>query len=75
MEANQDWPDYYTFKFVVTAANIDEVLSHLSNFKVSKKESSKGKYTSLTARGLFQSPDEVVEVYQKVCTIEGVISI
>lgn len=72
------WPMVYMFKFIVPARNkqIALVESLFSREAViHQRESSEGKYISITAREVMLSPDHVVEVYKKASGIEGLMAL
>lgn len=74
----QTWPSVYMFKFIVPADNknlafIESLFGE--NSKINIKQSSNGKYISLTATELMLNSNEVVEIYQKASTIKGIISL
>lgn len=73
----EHFPSMYTFKFIVKAdvAKIEEVkaiFTHGST-KISEKESSGGKYKSLTVETYVTNADEVVDYYKAVSKVESVI--
>lgn len=73
----EQFPSLYTFKFIIPATeqnknDIEEIFKHPST-KISIKDSKTGKYNSLTVETFVNTPDEVVEYYKKVSTIEKVI--
>tara|TARA_R110000868_G_scaffold143075_20_gene360831 strand:- start:2516 stop:2764 length:249 start_codon:yes stop_codon:yes gene_type:complete len=68
------WPSHYTFKFIVSAEKLGEVVEILGEGVV-VKESSKGKYVSVTLHKLMDSSEAIIELYKKVATVEGVISL
>lgn len=73
----EDFPTLYTFKFIVPALasnkeNIERIFEHPST-KVQIKDSKTGKYNSLTIETFVNSPDDIVEYYKKVSTIDKVI--
>ena len=74
LDGEYQWPARYTFKFIVAAPKVHEVVAILGE-NVELKESKGGKYISVTLHAHMESSDAVVEVYQKVSVIEGVISL
>lgn len=73
----EQFPTLYTFKFIIPASaenikNIETIFEHPST-KIQTKDSKTGKYNSLTVETFVNSPDEIVNYYQKVSTIEKVI--
>ncbi len=75
LEGSYQWPDYYEFKFIVKMEDKDKILAQLSEFQISEKQSGKGNYISISARKLIKSTDEVVEIYKRMSSIKGVISL
>lgn len=75
LDEQMNWPDYYSFKFVVKLEHRDNLLELLQEHTISEKSSKQGNYISITSRKLVHSSDDVVEVYQKVSTIEGILSL
>ncbi|MBL7666239.1 MAG: DUF493 family protein [Bacteriovoracaceae bacterium] len=70
-----DWPDYYLFKFIIKTANKSELLKLLVGYKIEEKLSRNGNYTSISARALVQSAEEICDIYEKVKVCEGIISL
>ncbi|MFX3675454.1 MAG: DUF493 family protein [bacterium] len=68
------WPSEYSFKFIVAAERLGEVVEILGEGVV-VKESKKGKYVSVTLTKLMDSSEAIIELYTKVATVEGVISL
>lgn len=69
------WPALYTFKFVVPKGKEDELKALFPTHESTERQSKKGNYTSITINMMMPSSDAVIEVYQKVSTIEGIISL
>jgi putative lipoic acid-binding regulatory protein len=74
----KNWPQVYMFKFIITADNKKMALVE-AKFSdeaiISQKESSGGKYMSITVKEVMLSPEAVIEKYREMSTIEGVMSI
>ena len=73
----EQFPSIYTFKFILPVIenkkeDVEKIFEHPST-KISIKESSSGKYNSLTVETFVKSADEVIEYYKKVSAIEKVI--
>ena len=73
----EQFPSIYTFKFILPAEKskieeVEKIFEHPST-KISTKESTTGKYNSLTVETFVQSADEVIEYYKKVSVIEKVM--
>ena len=79
LEESTTWPAVYLYKFIVptNATNINLVENTFDNMgAVIKTSSSKtGKYTSISVNVTMQSADKVIEKYQELSTIEGIISL
>ncbi|WAC03139.1 DUF493 family protein [Lacinutrix neustonica] len=74
------WPTEYLYKFIVTSdaekiSEIEAIFNHLGAV-INTKESSNGKYTSVSINVRLKNPDAVIDKYKEVATkIEGVISL
>lgn len=79
LEESTTWPAVYLYKFIVptNATNVNLVENTFNNMgAVIKTNSSKtGKYTSISVNVTMQSADKVIEKYQELSTIEGIISL
>lgn len=75
LDAIHEWPSVYTFKFIVLKDHVAEVAALFPRNEVVQKPSSKGKYVSTTVRMMATSSDEVVGLYKKASTIEGIIAL
>ena len=75
LENNHEFPGGYTFKFIVKPEQEQEVKSLLVGADVKLKPSSGNKYVSVTLNKEMQSSQEVIEVYKKAHTIEGIIAL
>lgn len=73
-----NWPQVYMFKFIVVAENkkIALIQSKFSDEAIiNQKESSGGKYLSITVKEVMLCADSVIERYLEISTIEGVIAL
>lgn len=75
LENEYEWPSLYTFKFIVPRDQEEAVMELFPKVEVSTKESSGGKYISLTARLMANSSDTIISVYKKAQHIEGLIAL
>ena len=75
LDESYQWPDYYEFKFIVKTDDKHLILDKLPGFTFSETPSKKGNYTSVSARKLMKSTQEVLDVYEAVSTIKGIISL
>ena len=69
------WPSLYMFKFIVPVGKESEIERLFPGNELSKKESSKGNYVSVTAKILMNSSDAVIDIYKKATQVEGVIAL
>ena len=75
LDENYQWPDYYEFKFIIKTSEKNAVKEKLVEFTMTETLSKNGKYTSVTARKLIKKSEEVLEIYELMSKIEGVISL
>ncbi|MCM2351802.1 MAG: DUF493 family protein [Bacteriovoracaceae bacterium] len=75
LEESYQWPDYYEFKFIIKTDDKSLIIAKLQGFTVHETPSKKGNYTSVSARKLMKSTKEVLEVYELMSTIKGIISL
>lgn len=75
LEDSYQWPDYYEFKFIIKTDDKHLILGKLVGFTIHETPSKKGNYTSVSARKLMKSTEEVLEIYELMSTIKGVISL
>jgi hypothetical protein len=70
------FPSVYMYKFIVpsdnrTIALVENLFE--SETDIHTKESTSGKYISITAKQVVISVDEITEIYKKAAQIKGVI--
>ena len=75
LDNHHNWPENYTFKFVVPKDQVNELLDVLPEGKTLQKESKTGKYISVTLVIKAKHSDEVVDVYRKATKIKNLISL
>ncbi len=75
LDEHHIWPTPYVFKFVVLANQVDELTNLLNEKSIFLTPSRKGKYISVTLEKTMNSSQEVVNIYEKVWAIEGIISL
>ncbi len=73
------WPTLYLYKFIVPTdqekiETIHQAFNNLGAVIITKK-SSNGNFTSVSIQVTMQNPDHVIEKYQELSTIEGIISL
>jgi hypothetical protein len=69
------WPMLYMFKFIVPEANKQKVISLFNKHDVSSRNSKNGNYVSLTIQMFMMSSEDVIDVYKKASTIDGIIAL
>jgi len=79
LKSSQDWPGTYLFKFIVKSGS-DQLENLKSLFEstgavFTEKKSSKNTFTSLSIKVTMSDPDQVIEIYKKSSTLEGVIAL
>jgi hypothetical protein len=72
------FPNLYMFKFITLADN--QKIAMIGNMfseeaVILQKESTNGKYISITAREVMMSSDEIIAIYKKAAEIEGVMAL
>ncbi len=75
LDQHYAWPAVYTFKFIVPNGAEQQVMARIPNHEAQLKPSKNGKYTSLTFQMMLPSAQAVIEVYQSVADIEGLIAL
>ena len=76
LSETMSFPGVYMFKFIIRSehrklALVDNLFG--PEAEISTKESDRGKYTSITARQVVISVDEIIDVYKKAADIEGIM--
>ncbi|WP_420576510.1 DUF493 family protein [Ekhidna sp.] len=75
LEGAHQFPDNYTFKFIVKPEHQAQVEALLPDADVKLKPSSGNKYVSITLNQKMNTSKEVVDVYKRAHTIEGIIAL
>ncbi|WP_317899074.1 DUF493 family protein [Aurantibacillus circumpalustris] len=70
------FPSVYMFKLIVPSEN--RTIALVENLfeagtDILTKESDKGKYTSITAKQVVITVEEIIEIYRKAAAIKGVM--
>lgn len=77
LEKIHTFPSDYLFKFIVPAdqSTIAQIYAIFGNSRadISTRDSSNGKYTSITAKVMVHDADDVVIYYKQVSAIKGVV--
>ncbi|SFT50901.1 hypothetical protein SAMN05216474_0967 [Lishizhenia tianjinensis] len=75
---DQEWPAVYFFKFVCPNDNetVAKVVAHFNEeSEIEYHNSRTGKYVSVSVKELMLDVDSIIDIYQKVATIKGVIAL
>lgn len=75
LEGTHQFPDNYTFKFIVKPEYQKKVENLVADADIKLKPSSGNKYVSITITASMNSSKEVVDVYKSAHTIEGIIAL
>ena len=79
LEINTTWPAPYLYKFIVPSLqdNIDRVEQAFDcmGAVIKTTKSRTGKFTSISVDVEMKSPQQVIDKYLEVSTIEGIISL
>jgi uncharacterized protein len=70
------FPGVYMFKFIVASEHRNIALVENlfgSEAHILTKQSGKGRYTSVTAKLVVMSADEIIDVYKKAAGIKGIM--
>lgn len=78
LEESLTFPTVYMFKFIIKSENrkialIENIFGEEA--EINTKESSGGKYISITARQVVMSVEEIIAIYKKADGIGGVMSL
>lgn len=75
LDQEHQWPARYTFKFVVPTEHVEALLEFLEKDLVTTRKSKTDKYTSVTYEATMLSSDQVLNLYEEVKHIPGLISL
>ena len=75
LEANHDFPCSYMFKFIVPIGKKEALLNLLPKVAFKIKRSTSNKFVSVTLCVKIESSDKIIDIYNQVYQIEGIIAI
>ncbi len=78
LNEENNWPIIYMFKFIIPANNhsIALVQSKFSDeATITQKESSNGKYISITVKEVMLNAETIIEKYKEMEGIEGLMAL
>tara|TARA_B100000941_G_C28417726_1_gene507048 strand:- start:696 stop:956 length:261 start_codon:yes stop_codon:yes gene_type:complete len=74
LEANHDFPCSYMFKFIVPIRKKEALLNLLPKVDTKIKRSTSNKFISITLNMEIESSDKVIDIYNQVYQVEGLIA-
>ena len=75
LDAYYTWPASFPFKFIVPIEQANQVIELLDDPNLTSRSSTNGRYRAFSLDKTVNSAEEVVEVYEKMMLIPGIISI
>lgn len=75
LDDQSEWPSAYTFKFIGKDHHRDALEQQVGVSATKEQPSSSGKYISFTYSLTVKSSQEVIDVYKKVASISGIITL
>jgi hypothetical protein len=75
LDRHYTWPALYVFKFIVPTGKEEEVRNLFPLHTTIEKSSKQGNYKSITAEMLMASGEDVLTIYIKASTIEGIVAL
>jgi putative lipoic acid-binding regulatory protein len=67
------WPCPYTLKCIIVPARLEEVRAVLEGHELALRDSSGGKYQSVTTTFTARDAGHVIGIYRRLSVIEGII--
>ena len=74
LEANHDFPCSYMFKFIVPIRKKEVLLNLLPKVAIKTRRSTSNKFVSITLSMEIESSDKVIDIYNQVYQVEGLIA-
>lgn len=75
LDESYTWPAPYLFKFIVPTAQLSSLEKFTAKYLMTQKPSKNGKYTSVSFTVNCESSEQVLDFYEKVSVIPGIISL
>jgi len=78
LEKEHQFPCVYMFKFIIPADNKKMAIAEAifnEDAEITQKNSSNGKYISITAKQVAINADEIIKVYKQALEIEGLMAL
>ena len=74
LEANHNFPCSYMFKFIVPISKKEALLNLLPKVAIKIKKSTSNKFVSITLSMDIESSDKIINIYNQVYQVEGLIA-
>lgn len=75
LDETMEWPSSYTFKFIVPVDQHESLITLVGDADISLRPSKKGNYMSVTVKKHLHSSEDVITIYLRVSSVEGIISL
>ncbi len=75
LDQHYTWPSLYIFKFIVPAEKVEAVKNLFPKHESKEKNSKNGNYVSVTFQMMMPGSEAVIEVYNLVSGIDGIIAL
>jgi uncharacterized protein len=75
LDTNHKWPSEYKFKFIVPLDQVERMRELLHGDIADERPSSSGRFTSFSLTKTMPSSDAVLDVYDKVRGVPGLVSL
>ncbi len=75
LDSQMEWPAAWLFKFIVPKDQLNHLLAILDGMRPELRESSGGKWVSVTTETVFTTSEEVIAVYRKTANVPRVIAL
>lgn len=75
LDETMKFPNDYLFKFIVPAAEVDQILIVLQGMVIEQRPSANGKYISVSGKVKVHKSDDIIVIYQRASVIKGIISL
>jgi putative lipoic acid-binding regulatory protein len=75
LDSQTEFPTEYTFKFIVPLEHMPELQSRLAGYDLQTRASRNGNYISATLTPTVQSSADVLALYERVSSVQGLIAL
>lgn len=74
LDKHVKFPTNYVFKFIVPRTELPHLLALLDGMELTTRDSATGKYVSVTVEHVVRQAEHVIEVYERVRIVKGIMS-